>query len=79
MNDRAAGLRVKFGMNPYSNDLTCSYCRRPYSSGGLWLRLEQKEIVVDLPTCDSCWKAGHLYETVVTFEKHDPSHRVGLA
>ena len=79
MSERSTGLRVKFGMNPYSNDLTCSYCRRPYSGGGLWLRLEQNEIVVDAPVCAACLKAGHLYETVITFKAHERSHQVRLA
>lgn len=72
-------LRVKFGRNPYSNDLTCAFCRESYAKGGFWLRLEQNEIVVDLPVCQACWSRGELFETLVTFDRHETSHPVSLA
>lgn len=76
MSDR---LRVKVGRNPYSNRLTCAYCRKEYERGGLWLRLELHERIVDLPLCAECLAAGHLYETLVSFDDHHPSYPLRLA
>ncbi len=72
-------LRVKFGLNPYGNRLRCARCRKEYVGGGLWLRLEEGGMVVDMPLCQPCLDARHLYETVVAFDSHDPSHPVSLA
>jgi len=72
-------LRVKFGLNPYGNRHRCARCREEFEGGGFWIRLEQGGMVVDMPLCPSCLAAGHLYETVVTFDRHDPSHPVALA
>ena len=72
-------LRVKVGRNPYANRLTCAYCRTEYERGGLWLRLELDGRVVDTPLCGACLDAGHLYEAMVNFAEHNPSHPLRLA
>lgn len=72
-------LRVKVGLNPYANRLTCAVCRTQYEGGGLWLRLEQDGRVVDTPICPGCLDAGHLYEAMVPFTAHNPSFPLRLA
>ena len=72
-------LRVKFGLNPYSVPHRCARCRSAFERGGFWLRLERDGVVVDMPLCNPCLQAGHLYETLVAFDCHDPSHPVALA
>jgi len=76
---RKPTLRIKFGPNPYGNKFTCSYCRTEFDKEGLWLRLEQTGIIIDMPLCRDCLAAGNLYETIVTFDKHHPSFPLGLA
>lgn len=54
-------IRVKFGKNPYGNDFTCAACRRSFSTGGFFLRLECRGNVVDIPVCRGCYDAGDLF------------------
>ena len=72
-------IRVKFGRNPYAQEFACARCRRPFSGGGLFLRVESGGSVVDAPVCPGCCGMADLFEGVLDLSKSDRSHPVGLA
>jgi len=72
-------IRVKFGMNPYSNRFICSFCGSAFESGGFILRLEHAGILVDIPVCVECYGTGDLFESVVDLSEHHTSHPIGRA
>lgn len=72
-------IRVKFGMNPYSNNFTCSSCGDSFNSGGFILRLEHAGKIVDIPVCAGCYKTGVLFEGMIDLSEHHTSHPIGRA
>ena len=72
-------LRMKFGRNPYTSELTCAHCRERFTGGGLFVRLEQHGKLVDVPICGRCLDKFGLFEGMISFENDNPSFSVGLA
>jgi len=72
-------IRVKFGMNPYSNNFTCASCGKSFNSGGFILRLEHAGTVVDIPVCAGCFDAGDLFESMVDLSRHLACHPIRRA
>ncbi len=74
-----ADLRLKFGRNPYTTEFTCAHCRRCFTGGGLYVRLEQKRKIVDVPVCAPCVEKYGLFEGIIDLDQENPSHQIGLA
>jgi len=72
-------IRVKFGKNPYSNRFTCSHCRRTFESGGLFMRIEYRESIVDMPICPACVEETALFEGCIDLDHHHAAHPIGRA
>jgi len=72
-------LRLKFGRNPYTSELTCAHCRGRFAGGGLYARLEDAGAVVDVPVCADCERQFGLFEGEVDLGHDNPSHPIGVA
>ena len=78
--DRPVRVRVKIApRSPYGNRFSCSSCCAVFERGGTYIRLECDGFLVDFPLCLPCSEAGLVYEAMITFDRHNPSHRLGLA
>lgn len=71
-------IRVKVGKNPYTQEYKCSCCRNLFNSGGLWLRIQSGDKVIDMPICQECLDNG-FYEGVIDPTKNSKSHPLGVA
>ena len=74
-----ASLRLKFGRNPYTSELTCAHCRLRFTGGGLYVRLEQNRKIVDVPVCAECEHKYRLFEGGIDLDRDELSHPIGLA
>ncbi len=74
-----ADLRLKFGRNPYTTDFTCAHCRRRFTGGGLYARLEYEGKLVDVPVCEACTGKYGLFEGDISLDRDNPSHSIGIA
>jgi hypothetical protein len=72
-------LRLKFGRNPYTMELVCARCRRSFTGGGLYVRIESAGKLVDIPVCPECERTYGLFEGRVDVGRDDPSHPIGVA
>ena len=72
-------IRVKFGMNPYSNRFTCSFCRQEFEVGGFFLRIEHAGNIVDVQICPACFETGDSYEGFLDLTRHHAAHPIGRA
>ncbi len=72
-------LRLKFGRNPYTSEFVCANCRRPFTGGGLYVRLEHEKKMLDVPVCGTCVGKYGLFEGVVDLDQDNPSHPIGIA
>jgi hypothetical protein len=82
-------IRIKFGINPFSQRFICSYCRKEFEklklpdgyipdSKSLFLKLEVNGEIMDFPICYDCSPKG-LFETKTVIIKNNASHQIGLA
>ena len=90
MTESRPRVRVKFGLNPYDQEFTCSCCRKKFlryeaiikdgtpDNKSLFLRLEVNGEVMDFPICNDCSPKG-LFETRTVIIKDNPSHPIGFA
>ncbi len=74
-----AHVRLKFGRNIYTTELTCAHCRRRFTGGGLYVRLDYRGRTVDVPVCETCLQSYGLFEGNVRLDRDDPSHPIGIA
>ena len=72
-------VRVKFGKNPYAQEFTCAHCRKPFTHGGLLLRVDFESHIVDVPICPACNEGADLFEGLLDVTRHNRSHPIGLA
>lgn len=77
-------IRIKFGLNIYTQDFTCSHCRKRFRSEkndkSLFLRFEINNKILDFPICSNCVENNELFETMYVNQNEDnPSHPIGVA
>lgn len=78
-------LRVKMGKNPYSQEFTCSKCRKEWDNDktrkkSFFLRLEVDGMIIDFPICPKCFEEGYLLEVGnIDISKHHTSHPIYVA
>ena len=72
-------LRLKFGRNPYTSELTCAHCRRRFAGGGLYARLERAGRLVDVPVCPECERRFGLFVGEIDLGRDSASHPIGIA
>ena len=72
-------LRLKFGRNPYTSELTCAHCQRRFTGGGLYVRLEHAGRLVDVPLCPECESRFGLFEGEIDLGRDSTSHPIGIA
>ena len=71
-------VRVKFGKNPYAQEFTCAHCRKPFTRGGLLLRVESESRIVDVPVCPACNAGADLFARLLDVRRRSRSHPIGL-
>ena len=72
-------LRLKFGRNPYTSEFVCAHCRRRFTGGGLYARLEHAGTLVDIPVCAECERKFGLFEGELDLGQETASHPIGVA
>ena len=72
-------LRLKLGHNPYTSEFTCAHCRRRFTGGGLYARLEYSGNLVDVPVCAECERKSGLFEGQIDLGRDSASHPIGVA
>jgi hypothetical protein len=74
-----ASPRLKFGRNPFTSEFTCAHCRRQFTGGGLYARLERARKLVGVPVCKPCVETYGLFEGIIDLGRDNPSHPIGIA
>ena len=69
---RYVPVRWRFGPTPNAQTQVCAHCRKAFERGGLWLRLEQWVITVEIRLCQNFPSVGNLFEAVVPFDLPHP-------
>ena len=78
-------VRIKMGKNPYSQEFTCSKCRKEWDNDktrkeSFFLRLEVDGMIIDFPICPKCFEEGYLLEVGnIDISKHHTSHPIYVA